>query len=108
MLAIRRLITKPHIHAHRYVGTKISPITSETASNETLDSGICRGVAFDTHRMITSMQRVGLSRAQAEVLSDALVGVTRESSKASVENLVTKSEFASLRSELQILEKAGM
>lgn len=52
------------------------------------------------------LQAGGFSPDQSEAVSSAMVQITQQSSRFHTEQMVTKSEFAGLRSELSILEKA--
>mmetsp|Transcript_13139 Transcript_13139/g.40443 ORF Transcript_13139/g.40443 Transcript_13139/m.40443 type:complete len:165 (+) Transcript_13139:23-517(+) len=63
-------------------------------------------VIFDTLKMVRSLESSGFTKPQSEVLSDALVGISAESMRANRDFLATKNDFADLKSELQILEKA--
>eukprot|EP00871_Galdieria_phlegrea_P006017 jgi/Galph1/902/GphlegSOOS_G5681.1 len=63
-------------------------------------------VNFDTYKLVQVLESSGFPRKQAQALSDVLVGVTQESMKNGIESLASKNDFATLRSELQILEKA--
>lgn len=63
-------------------------------------------VSFDTYKLIQVLESSGFPRRQAQVLSDILVGVTHESMRNGIDSLASKNDFATLRSEIQILEKA--
>jgi hypothetical protein len=63
-------------------------------------------VSFDTYKLVQVLESSGFPRKQAQVLSDILVGVTNESMRNGIDSLASKNDFATLRSELQILEKA--
>ncbi|KAA8491356.1 hypothetical protein FVE85_7777 [Porphyridium purpureum] len=61
---------------------------------------------FDTYRVVTRLRQAGFSEQQADTVSGILVALARDCLRANSDTLATKSDFAHLRSELQILEKA--
>ncbi|KAJ8905142.1 hypothetical protein NDN08_001652 [Rhodosorus marinus] len=63
-------------------------------------------VIFDTLKMVRALESCGFTKSQAEILSDALVGISTDSTRANRDFLATKNDFNDLKSELQILEKA--
>lgn len=63
-------------------------------------------VIFDTLKMVRALENSGFTKSQAEILSDALVGISTDSTRANRDFLATKNDFNDLKSELQILEKA--
>lgn len=52
------------------------------------------------------LESSGISTAQSEAICGALVRINQRASRHHTEQMVSKSEFAGLRSELSILEKA--
>lgn len=65
-----------------------------------------RPLVFDSHQLVTFLRASGMPPAQCEAVTTALVKVSQQASKFHGEQLITKSEFAELKSELSILEKA--
>ncbi|KAF9923758.1 hypothetical protein FBU30_006193 [Linnemannia zychae] len=74
------------------------------------------GHHFDTHRFVEKLEREGFTRQQSEAIMNALDEVVTESMDNLTRNMVTKADqdktvytykvdFASLKSELQMLEK---
>ncbi|KNE98309.1 hypothetical protein PSTG_08384 [Puccinia striiformis f. sp. tritici PST-78] len=60
---------------------------------------------FDSHQFVTRLENEGLNREQSEGLMLAIEQVIDESMKNLITGLVTRIDFAKLKSEIQLVEK---
>lgn len=63
-------------------------------------------LVFDTYRLVRLLEGSGLSERTSAAVTGALVEVSQAAQRQAAAQVVTKSEFVALRSELSILEKA--